>query len=137
MPSCAGTACAYACKPGLLDCNAANGPNTDGCECTTPACCGTSCQTTHDDGVGQSYYDCNPQGTYGEQTAHEACAAFAMSMNGDPTACSGGWTCNMSTTQSECYAPGGVGALCWNYSGRNAGEVTDFNCPGNKMGSWN
>ena len=27
-------------------------------------CCATSCQTTHSNGAGQSFYDCVPLGTY-------------------------------------------------------------------------
>jgi hypothetical protein len=127
----------YTCNPGHLDCNSVNGPNTDGCECTTPACCGTSCQTTHDNGTGQSFYDCAPQGTYNPKTATEACAAYAQSIGGDPNACSGGWNCHGTDTLSECYVPNGNGTDCWNYSGTNTGQVEDFKCPATKIGTWN
>jgi hypothetical protein len=135
-PSCVGTTCTYMCNPGHLDCNAVNGPDTDGCECTTPACCGTSCQTTHDDGVGQSFYDCFPMGTHTAQTAMEACQAYAMGMGGDPRACSTGWYCTPSDEEA-CYAPGGNGTDCWGYKGSTLGQVTDFSCPSNVVGTWN
>jgi hypothetical protein len=135
-PSCVGTTCTYMCNPGHLDCNAVNGPDTDGCECTTPACCGTSCQTTHDDGLGQSFYDCSPIGTHTAQSAMEACQAYAMGISGNAAACSTGYYC---TTHDEeaCYAPGGNGTVCWGYRGSTLGQVTDFSCPSNISGTWN
>jgi hypothetical protein len=137
LPTCVNTTCTYACNPGHLDCNAVNGPDSDGCECTTPTCCGTSCQTAHDDGVGDKFYDCNMLGTYTDPSAIEACQAYARGMGGDPTQCSDGWSCNGVDTQSVCYAPSGNGTDCWNYSGMNAGQVTDFSCPAGKLGDWN
>jgi hypothetical protein len=139
LPTCVNTTCTYACNPGHLDCNAVNGPDTDGCECTTPACCGTSCQTTHDNGVGQSYYDCSPQGTYNSGTAMEACQAYATGMNANPANCSAGWNCTGVDTQSVCYTTNGgnSGTDCWNYAGTNTGRVDDFACPSSKISTWN
>jgi hypothetical protein len=133
-PSCDNGACSYACKTGHSDCSA-TGANTDGCECATPSCCGTGCQTTHSDGVGQTFYDCNDAGAPTQAGALAACAAYT----GDPSACSGGWTCNGSNTVSVCYDlpdAGGCGNYCWNYSGNNNGIVTDCSCPGTKVGPW-
>jgi hypothetical protein len=135
-PSCVGTTCTYICNPGHLDCNAVNGPDTDGCECTTPTCCGTGCQTTHSDGLGHNFYDCSPLGTYNAQTAVEACQAYAMGVGGDPTACSSGYFCKM-TDEEACYAPGGTGVTCWGYKGTTLGKVTDFSCPSGVSGTWN
>ncbi|HEX4449198.1 MAG TPA: hypothetical protein VH044_20810, partial [Polyangiaceae bacterium] len=45
--SCNGSTCSYQCNSGLIDCNGGNAPDTDGCECATPACSGAGCQTTH------------------------------------------------------------------------------------------
>jgi hypothetical protein len=124
------------CNPGHVDCNAVNGPDTDGCECTTPACCGTSCQTTHDNGVGQSFYDCFPLGSHSSQSAMEACQAYAQAMGGDPNACSTGYYCTMNDEEA-CYVVNGNGTDCWGYRGFTDGKVTDFSCPSGIVGPWN
>jgi hypothetical protein len=144
--TCNGLSCAYACSTGHSDCNSATAPDTDGCECATPGCCSGACQTTHTDGVGQSYYDCNSTGTFTEVTATEACTAFAASVGGTAADCSGGWTCSGSSTQYVCYGTKNATVCadyCWMYTGKQpdggpgAGVVIDCNCPGNVVGSWN
>jgi hypothetical protein len=108
-PSCSGTSCIYACNPGRSDCNAVTAPDTDGCECATPNCCGSSCQTVHSNGVGQSFYDCAPSGTYNATEQLAACAAFT----GDATKCTNVSSLCLfvqpvgvcSTGASQCY--------CW------------------------
>ena len=133
--TCTGGACAYTCAPGWDDCNAEAGSNTDGCECATPMCCGSSCAATHSDGVGDTFYNCNAVGAPTQSAALAACAAYT----GDPSACSGSWTCNGVSTVSVCYqlSDGGCGDYCWNYSGADNGVVTDCSCPGTKVGPWN
>jgi hypothetical protein len=136
-PSCDdGGTCSYACNPGLSDCNAASAPDTDGCECATPGCCGDLCETAHSNGAGQTYYDCNPPDTYGSAAAMAACTAFA---NGDASKCTDGWDCNSSSTEKQvCYvdASNACQTYCWNYSGTNAGVLSDCSCPVTKIANW-
>jgi hypothetical protein len=107
--SCNGTTCSYTCNAGASDCNAGTHPDTDGCECATPGCCsGGLCQTTHTDGIGQNYFDCNPLHTYSVSQATEACTAYAATQTGGSGAnCSDGWTCgtggNSANGDSVCY----------------------------------
>jgi hypothetical protein len=143
--SCNGLSCTYTCSTGHSDCNASTAPDTDGCECATPGCCAAGCQTVHPDGVGQSFYDCNADGTYTEVTATEACTAFALSAGGTAADCSGGWTCKGSATTTVCYSTdtGNTCAdYCWLYEGTapdggvGAGLVSDCSCPGAIVASW-
>ena len=111
MPFCVGGSCsATACGPGKSDCNANMG---DGCECNTPACCGSGCQTTHADGFGQSFYDCVALGTHSAAQATEA--ADVWNINGDIamlqcTDVVAGKTyhenviCDQTATQCACWA---------------------------------
>jgi hypothetical protein len=126
--SCNGTTCSYQCNAGLIDCNAGTAPDTDGCECATPGCCsGGVCQTTHSNGVGQSFFDCNKLGTYNQTQAQAACEAFAgAGQCKKGTACCGGLSalgaCLGTTDSSECGTSGG-NCRCWQYSGTSEGTV--------------
>ncbi len=144
--SCNGTRCTYQCNSGLTDCNAGTAPDTDGCECTTPACCGTGCQTTHSNGVAQSFYDCNAQKSYNQAQAQAACTAYT----GNASACTPSTTCCGitlgvclgTTAKSVCGSAGGK-CYCWQYSGPNPGKVESegsscsASCGGNGDPSWN
>jgi hypothetical protein len=116
---CNGTTCSYACNTGRSDCNAATAPDVDGCECATPMCCGTKCQTVHTNGVGQNFYDCVATGTYNVSQANEACAAF-----GAATCTSGqaAGLCPFGPVKSVCGASGSK-CYCWQYSGHKVGTV--------------
>jgi len=135
-PSCVGTTCTYMCNPGHLDCNSIHGPDTDGCECATPGCCGTSCEITHQDGLGHPFYDCSPLGTHTAQTAQEACQAYAKAIGGNPSDCSTGYYCTSGVDEEACYVPGMNGTDCWVYKGQTSGQVTDWGCPANKVGTY-
>jgi hypothetical protein len=138
-PSCNGATCSYACRAGRADCNASIAPDTDGCECATPACCGTACQTAHDNGLGQFFYDCNPPGTLDAQAALSACLAYARSQGSPSSMCSGDWSCDGSE-RAACYATttnSSSCVMCWAYTGSVKGEAIDCECPGNPLGSWN
>ena len=141
VPMCAGTTCTYACNPGRLDCNAVDGPDTDGCECTTPACCGINCQTTHDDGLGHKFYDCNPLVTRSPASALAACQAYAVSIHANINGCSTDWNCQSGSIISACYSPDGTTnacTTCWIYSGGRSGVTTDCYCPPSaQLGMWN
>jgi hypothetical protein len=136
-PSCNGTACTYMCNPGRSDCNGGSGSDTDGCECPTVGCCGAECQTVHDNGMGQNYYDCNPLSTYEKATAIEACVAYATTHGGQASNCTY-VPCGSNTDLDICF---NNGAPCWEYAQPSSpgllGKVVNFNCPPQIMGSWN
>ena len=144
---CNGATCSYTCNAGASDCNYTTAPDTDGCECTTPACCGTSCETRHSDGVGQSYYDCNPlyvtspSCTFTENAAIEACKAYATAQ-GNPSGCAKFLPCPTGSikTDSYCYTDsmGNAADYCFGYTcGTDAGWVESPGCPTTKVGTWN
>jgi len=150
--TCNGTTCSYTCNAGSSDCNAGTHPDTDGCECATPGCCtGGTCEKTHADGLGQSYYDCNPLDTYTEAQAYEACAAYATTVGGTSANCADAWTCE-GGGDSICYgntAGTTCTTFCWVVTGGvsysppagsktpGAGSVTSCaNCLASS-GTWN
>jgi hypothetical protein len=141
-PSCTGATCTYACLAGHSDCNT-TAPDTDGCECPTPGCCGSGCQTSHADGVGQSYFDCNATGTYSEATAIAACTAYAVSVGASAASCIGPLTCKGSSVPTICFSSGGGACAnyCWQYTGLyedgGPGTVWDCACPAHMVGGWN
>ncbi len=127
--SCNGTTCQYTgCSSGYSNCDK-TAPDQNGCECATPGCCSSQCQTVHSNGVGQSFYDCNPQGTHTLGAAIEACLAYATTVGGNANDCIGGWGCPPGNTsnQAVCYsATGGMNVCsnyCWTYFGPTTGDV--------------
>ncbi len=133
--ACVNSACTYqACAPGRLDCNAA-APDLDGCECDTPACCGDACQTTHDNGLGASFYDCAPLATYNLVEAAAACAAFT----GDPAQCT---QVSFNGNRAAACSTGAARCICWGYSGPGvSGHVADSGtpqctCPNGNQPAW-
>jgi hypothetical protein len=132
--SCDGTKCSYTCADTPAprrDCNADTSPNIDGCECEGTGCCdGTSdatygsCQPTHVNGLGQSFYNCVPLGTYTMAEAQAAATAF------DPTGAVDGmsnhyvtgkssvdYICNQSTAKNSCPC------WAWNGTGQYAAAI--------------
>jgi hypothetical protein len=133
-PSCDGTSCTYACRPGRTDCDL-EAPDKNGCECATPACCGTSCQTIHSNGVGQNFYDCNAAGTNTDAAATEACVAYALSVGGTPSDCTDGWYCQDQPSQVCFNSSGPATQYCWGY-GAPSDQVFPNYCPSSAVGSW-
>jgi hypothetical protein len=138
--TCLGPSCSYTCSANHSDCNADVAPDTDGCECATPGCCGNSCQTAHTNGVGETYYDCNPVSTFTLVTATEACTAFAPTVLGTAANCSSGWTCPGDKNSYVCYGTGSGASLacvdyCWAFATGEAGEVFTCSCPHTSVGS--
>jgi hypothetical protein len=133
-PACNGTTCLYACMAGRQNCDTA-APDTNGCECAGTGCCAASCQVEHSNGVGQSFYDCNPLGTYTQSQAMSACAAY------------GGGTCAAYACSGNagflvCAAAGAPNCVCWKYNAGNSGVTgkisTTCGCPiSNSAPSWN
>jgi hypothetical protein len=129
--SCDGASCHYtSCDIGRVDCNT-SAPNTDGCECSGNGCCGDKCQTHHDNGCGQSYYDCESGCT--QNSAIDACAAFT----GDPNKCHM-LQCN---NKSVICSDGGTRCICWGYSSNlscryfDSGSMT-CSCSIGEQGNW-
>jgi hypothetical protein len=124
--SCGVGGCAYTgCVPGWTSCNMAP-PNAQGCACNTPGCCGSNCQTTHADGLGDSFYDCQPLGTHTQAQATAACAAFT----GNVAECSV-FTCTDATMGPLiCSDLSATTCACWSYGGGNVGRVFDAMSPG-------
>jgi hypothetical protein len=127
-PACpSGTTCIYACNQGRQDCNAASAPDTDGCECTGTACCGSACQTAHKSGLTSpaTYYDCNATGVSQNQ-AKSACGSSGGNNCAVSTVCCGAVNaiglCLGQSDSSVCGAVGGS-CYCWQYSGTNQGTV--------------
>jgi hypothetical protein len=118
-------------------------PNTNGCECATPGCCGTGCQTEHTNGTGQTFYDCNPKGTVTLQSAIEACMAYALTVGGNSNDCVGGWFCpNPAQPIEVCFSStanyNNCTNYCWIYLTSLAGHVQT--CVGGcsaTIASWN
>ena len=136
-PACNGVTCGYAsCHVGYSDCNT-TAPDTDGCECATPSCCGSACATTHSTGLGESYYDCTAKSTYNSTQAMEACAAYT----GSQSLCSTSGCTGPGSNMVACGTSNGICA-CWNYSGTIMTHVTTSTnstcyCPTSTDPTWN
>ncbi len=99
--------------------------------CQGIACCtGNVCQPAHPNGLGQSYYDCNPLGTprnastYNLQMAQEAAAAWSASGTASSVFCNQpdpcfGWT--KPGSPADCAV--------WCYAGALAGTVGHSGVP--------
>jgi hypothetical protein len=125
-----GTCVSGGCPSQTVDCSG-------GC-CAGSACCaGGTCQTVHNNGVGQNFYDCNPQGvpgravTYSQSLAQEAAAAAAPGVKTVISTCPGGEVLGVSTPSGYAY---------WGYTGSLAGHVhidsAPF-CPTTGDPTWN
>jgi hypothetical protein len=124
---CTGTACTYTCAAGWANCDTV-APNTAGCECNTPSCCGDagagSCQTTHSNGNNQPFYDCLPLLTAttpfatAQELAFEACASYT----GSQSLCTQ-YPCSPSTMGPIVCSLTNNSCFCWAFSGTNIGYV--------------
>ena len=116
-PACNGTKCLYGtCNTGRSDCNAATAPDLDGCECATPSCCaGGACAITHDNGIGNAFYDCAALNTYDQTQAMEACVA----QTGNATLCTlASCIVDSGPTPMVVCSSGLVSnCTCWVYTG--------------------
>jgi hypothetical protein len=92
---------------------------------TIDTACGPSCQncTTsgqschgHSNGVGQTFYDCNPLGTYSQTQAMKACEA----LTGSASACTtmSAFRCQLAgfSTLTVVCSSGSAGCYCWQWS---------------------
>src|SRR5208282_5635146 len=127
--------CGVTCTAGH-SCN--GGVCSGACSNGQPACPSGACQTTHSNGLGQNYYDCNPLGTYTSVTATEAGSAYELSIGGTAANVSGGWSCTGSSLVSVCATnTSGNPLFCWGYQGSETGQVAGGNCPWTSIGPWN
>lgn len=132
--SCNGTTCSYTCAANQVDCDGDINPDSNGCECAGSGCCtsGTpstygSCQTTHSDGLGQSFWDCLPLNTYTVSQAQAAARAYDSGgavdgtnnhyVNPKNAADTVDYICNSSTTKNSCPC------WAWNATGAYAGAL--------------
>jgi hypothetical protein len=125
VPSCNGTTCSYTCDSNRQDCNSATAPDTDGCECTGTACCGTGCQTVHSSGLTSpaSYYDCDPTGDTTQAEALAACTGTGgTGCSAKTTSCGGILGFGGTSTSAACGTVGST-CYCWVYSGQNSGKA--------------
>ncbi len=141
--------CGIACGAGMV----CSGGTCKGCAggdqvcggncCPGTGCCGSECQTAHNNGVGDTYYDCLAQGTPGDastysvQLATDARAAYSLSTSSDvATSCNGGDTEVLVRYNEQTY-------VTWAYTGDAAGRVTVNNlgngplCPDTSSPTWN
>jgi hypothetical protein len=97
----------------------------------------------HSNGVGQNYFDCNPQGvpgdpsTYNLTLASEARSAYPLANSSDvASTCNGGSTSVLIRYNDQTY-------VSWAYSSAAAGHVTVNNaangpsCPDASSPTWN
>jgi hypothetical protein len=109
------------CASGVCTC-----PETEPLTCGTACCAGNgccsgdTCQTVHSNGLGQSYYDCNPLGTYTDTAAAAAASAWDSAATlvpgnvipGCPPSGCNGWS-------------GAKGCATWCWDGAYAGHVLE------------
>jgi hypothetical protein len=131
--SCNGATCRYSgCAAGWSDCNN-TAPNADGCECNSPGCCGDGsvCMPQHDNGQGNTYYDCTPIGTYTSALALKACTAYT----GSASQCVGFPCTNPDAGPIICSSGNAIkNCMCWSYAGTNKGLVDNGGKPPGSSG---
>jgi hypothetical protein len=96
--------------------------------------CGSAC-AVHSNGVGQTFEDCVPSGTYDAPQALRACAAFAGGSasctiqscspvgSGPDEGVPGNGGPNKTVTGQAACSTGASACDCWTFSGENAGLV--------------
>jgi hypothetical protein len=144
-----GASCIYSCAAGWTNCNTAPPNASVGCECNTPMCCAgvgatpgspgptAGCETTHGDGLGNAFYDCEPLGTLTQQQATSACTAYVKTLGLTSSSCapitesctSHGVTATLSAVQATVNSGASEGSdPVWVYaaSGAYAGLVVYY-----------
>jgi hypothetical protein len=115
IPSCNGGLCTSTCQTGYANCNRPAEPaSDDGCECQTPGCCGTQCQSAHHNGFGQIFFDCAIVGSHDQMQATSAARAYNImgtvvpmsysDANGTVSA-----VCNETSVDCPCWAYAATG----------------------------
>jgi Cys-rich repeat protein len=146
------------CAPGYGDCGQPAAPTKDdGCEAmlNTPLhcgscanacpagrqCCGTNCEITHTNGLGQQFFDCAALDTHDVTEAMAAAHAWmsggtVFDANPSPCADGSGMVCNQQSNSCACwaYVAGGTSAVAGHVF-LNAAS-TGCRCPGIGDGTW-
>jgi hypothetical protein len=110
----------------------------------TPSCCGTSCQTTHNNGLGEPYYDCSPLGTPGLPSTYTATMASEARTAWPNAGTDNMGTCGNGANASACIGRATAGSCAvWCYTKGLAGYVhlnlvnNQCYCPTTSDPSWN
>jgi hypothetical protein len=102
--------------------------------------CGGAPQTVHSNGVGQTYADCNPLGTYNVSAAIEAADAYAATVGRPSSSVSDGWSCpalpGLDLVGVDNGSGSAVGYL-WLFSGAEQGWVVSASNCASKVATWN
>jgi hypothetical protein len=147
-PSCATGTCALTCLQGFFDCHTPSAPSADdGCECQGTACCGSACQTKHNNGVFTNVYDPGFKDFYDCEPSTDATAA----MDGCKLVIAASTTTYSGATWIGCYDQSSTGyplvcaiasaptgscsgsnhiietPYCWGYDGPYQGNVYENN----------
>jgi hypothetical protein len=136
--SCNDGVCAPGCAGASSNCD---GDPSNGCECSTPSCCGAACQTSHSNGLGQRYYDCNPLGIPGNPSTYKLSMAQAALMAWPVTGTDGIISCGVGL--SAVYREDASSCAVWVYTGALAGYVrlstgaSSCSCPTTSDRTWN
>jgi hypothetical protein len=106
----------------------------------TAAITSITCQgTVHNDGFGHSWDDGQPSATYGAQAGVEACRAWSIANDVDPSGCTSD-SCGCTSVDLCAYnnltAYNGVQRYVWFYAGPTAGTVTADCCGCTVQGNW-
>jgi hypothetical protein len=156
-PTCDGTSCNYnSCFSGYSDCDK-TAPNTNGCECPTPACCGSSCAVAHKNCVsgtcsplGQNYFitnACQVVGTPGNPATYTLEMANAARAAWPQTGTDSAGQCGASMANAVSRS-NATACVVWIYESTLAGAVfvnttpgdgglPDCLCPGSLSRTWN
>jgi hypothetical protein len=121
------------CVGSYQDCDA---QAANGCECPGTGCCpANTCQFVHNNGSGQSFYDCAALGTIDQNQAMEACTAYTGNM-GQCHAL----TCTSGKASGElavCSDGSPTDCICWAFTNgtvnpieKGAGHVYNSGRPG-------
>jgi hypothetical protein len=101
------------------------------------SCINAACETVHSNGVGQTFTDSNPLGTYTSASAIEAGTAYELSIGGSSANVTDGNQCGGTGPTFVCATNGGSVVFCWGYSGSITGQVSNGSCPFASLGTWN
>src|SRR5262249_47553078 len=122
--NCVSSVCQYSgCQPGYIDCDQTP-PNTNGCECSTPMCCGAACQPVHSNGLGQTYLlMCVALGTPGNAATYTVAMATAA-QQAWPAGTDSTKTCGNGSNAAACVTRTGASTCAvWCYTKVLAGHV--------------
>jgi hypothetical protein len=119
------------------NCGACGTVCTSGVPCTSGACgSGGGSTITHSDGLGQTYTDSNPLGTYNVTTASEAGTAYELSIGGSSANVGDYFECSGSSITFVCTTNTTGPVYCWGYQGSEAGQVSNGTCPWVSISTW-